>query len=494
MPAHRRQHVAQRLDRSQDVGADRRVPLHLLVLLGGEHAPLLEHPVLDPDLPHVVEERADPEPLLELLGLAEVPGDRPAQRGDPLRMPAGVRILGVDRRRERPDRADEQPLVRRRRLLEPADVLLDVAAHPVEVGGELGELEGHPLLGKAAAEAAVGDLVGGLREPLDRPSHPAGGDRGDQQRDEHEHPEGDHGGQCHLARRPEGRRGRLMDHDPPAGLLHRADLPDHLLPPATDLHGVLGRQVERLAHEVAHEIRTHDLLPDLRARPGRPEEGAPVVDEEGADLLLGLPLHDHVDQPQARDRLHDQLQIAVGIADRHREGHRRLAPARQRGETIGRPAGTDRLREEGIEDHLVRARQIGGSETRPRPFPVEQLQLDQRAVGPQEALEVVTHPPFAQPLADALRAGEAEQPVPELEELPAQRDEALVELARERGRRPGEEALLLRLEQLPVAVDQHEAGDRDRHRPRSEQQQEEEMAQAQAAEQGTDERHSRRVR
>ena len=142
----------------------------------------------------------------------------------------------------------------------------------------------------------------------------------------------------------------------------------------------------------------------------------------------------------------------------------------------------------------MRARQIGGSETRPRPFPVEQLQLDQRAVGPQEALEVVTHPPFAQPLADALRAGEAEQPVPELEELPAQRDEALVELARERGRRPGEEALLQRLEQLPVAVDQHEAGDRDRHRPRSEQQQEEEMAQAQAAEQGTDERHSRRVR
>ena len=45
----------------------------------------------------------------------------------------------------------------------------------------------------------------------------------------------------------------------------------------------------------------------------------------GADLLLGLPLHDHVDQPQARDRLHDQLQIAVGS----RIGTERPPPARR---------------------------------------------------------------------------------------------------------------------------------------------------------------------
>ena len=82
--------------------------------------------------------------------------------------------------------ADEQLAVRLRRLPELLHVAGDVAAHPVEVLGEIGHLEGQPLGLDQAAEVPLGDLVRGLGQPLDRLAHPARRQIGEEERQGHQ--------------------------------------------------------------------------------------------------------------------------------------------------------------------------------------------------------------------------------------------------------------------------------------------------------------------
>src|SRR5687767_2196581 len=68
VPADRRDHVLERLDRRHDLGADHRVRLHLLVLGRRQHAALLEDAVVDADLADVVEDAPHPGLGQEILG------------------------------------------------------------------------------------------------------------------------------------------------------------------------------------------------------------------------------------------------------------------------------------------------------------------------------------------------------------------------------------------------------------------------------------------
>ena len=85
-----------------------RVRLHHLELFLRQRGGLADDAVVHADLADVVEQRREPDPLDVLGGQAHLLGDRGRVARDPLGVAARVRVLGVDRLGERPDRGQEQ--------------------------------------------------------------------------------------------------------------------------------------------------------------------------------------------------------------------------------------------------------------------------------------------------------------------------------------------------------------------------------------------------
>lgn len=90
-------HLLQLLYGRHDLRADHGVQLHLLVLVGSEHAVFAEDTILDADLTDIVEQGADPDLVLRLFGKLQVAGDGATVGRNPLGMAARIGIFGVDR-------------------------------------------------------------------------------------------------------------------------------------------------------------------------------------------------------------------------------------------------------------------------------------------------------------------------------------------------------------------------------------------------------------
>ena len=86
------------------------VLLDVLVLRRREAAGLVEHEVLDADLPDVVEQAAQVQVALDLVGQAHLPAHADGDAGHPLTVPASVRVLGVDGGRQAADQFVERLL------------------------------------------------------------------------------------------------------------------------------------------------------------------------------------------------------------------------------------------------------------------------------------------------------------------------------------------------------------------------------------------------
>jgi hypothetical protein len=120
------------------------VAVNLGHLPGIETARLEQNAVVDGDLADVVQVAGDPQRADLLLREAEGAGDRDRDPRDPLRVAAGVRVLGVDRR---PERADGVGVDR-----------LEVAVEtPVLVTGAAGGVRA--LAGGAAAPGCDADAI-----------------------------------------------------------------------------------------------------------------------------------------------------------------------------------------------------------------------------------------------------------------------------------------------------------------------------------------------
>ncbi len=90
----------------QDAGAERGMLFDQFELLSGQGVRLAQDVIADADLTDVVEQRAKSQYVEVLGGKTHLPSDRDRDRADPLGMAGGVRVAGVERQRQRPDRAD----------------------------------------------------------------------------------------------------------------------------------------------------------------------------------------------------------------------------------------------------------------------------------------------------------------------------------------------------------------------------------------------------
>ena len=91
--------------RPQHARAEHRVLLDDVELGRGQRARLPQHVVGDADLADVVQQRAEAHDLDVGGRQVELPADGHRQHADAVRVPGGVRIARVERRRERADRA-----------------------------------------------------------------------------------------------------------------------------------------------------------------------------------------------------------------------------------------------------------------------------------------------------------------------------------------------------------------------------------------------------
>ena len=152
--------------RREDLGADEHVLLHVLVLLVGERALLVEDLLADPDLADVVQPPAGADRLDQLVGAAQLRRHAGGEIGDPGGVAAEVGVLRLQRVHQRLQRGDRDPLLigllqpllrhaQRHLLLEP---LIDLLA-----------LEGGvPLLQRALDGAAEVAQIDGLDEVVER--------------------------------------------------------------------------------------------------------------------------------------------------------------------------------------------------------------------------------------------------------------------------------------------------------------------------------------
>ena len=188
-----------------------RVQLHELVFLARESRRLAEDAVVDADLADVVEQGGQPTRRAPPRERAPCSARGRGIAGDPFGVAAGVGVLRVDRRHERPHGVDEQLAVRLRRAFELLDRPFDRIGHEVERLGQFRELA-HPADLDPLLEAALGDgphlrhqLDERVREQARRHERD---DAGEQQRKDGE--EG--GGLLHLCDRRVGCRLVLL-HD-----------------------------------------------------------------------------------------------------------------------------------------------------------------------------------------------------------------------------------------------------------------------------------------
>ena len=136
--AHALDDVGEERDRLEDLGADLRVALDLLVLLRGQPIGLGDHVVADADLADVVEQPRDVDALDQLARQADLARDLRGVDADALGVAAGVGVLRVDRLGEGADGLD----VRGAQLVVLLGELLGALAHLVlEVPVHVLELE-----------------------------------------------------------------------------------------------------------------------------------------------------------------------------------------------------------------------------------------------------------------------------------------------------------------------------------------------------------------
>ncbi len=135
--AHAVDQVREEVDRLEDPGADLRVLHDLRVLVGLEAVRLGDHRIADADLPDVVEQPGDVDPLDQLLGEPELAGHLGRVDPHPLGVAEGVAVLGIHGLGQGADRLDvghAQLLVLLRELLGAVpDLLLQVPVHVLEL-------------------------------------------------------------------------------------------------------------------------------------------------------------------------------------------------------------------------------------------------------------------------------------------------------------------------------------------------------------------------
>ncbi len=151
---HAGQEVVELLEVLEDVHADLDVRLDRPVFLGRQRLGLLEHHVVDADLADVVEQAHQVE-VAPLVGReAELLAQPDGDPRDPLGVARGIRVLGVDRRGQGPDHAEEQFL----------QLAVELAVGPLgadQRGDRLDQLD------VGGGEGAVVDRVDG-DDPADR--------------------------------------------------------------------------------------------------------------------------------------------------------------------------------------------------------------------------------------------------------------------------------------------------------------------------------------
>jgi hypothetical protein len=133
--AHDRAHVGEPVDRSEDLLTERRVLPDDLELVVRQRARLLQDLGGDPDLPDVVEERSELEPLQRLAVEPQLAADEQRHVGDPARVRRRVLVARLQCVRQGLDRRDERAL----------EALIVLGALDRELGllrepGEQGEL------------------------------------------------------------------------------------------------------------------------------------------------------------------------------------------------------------------------------------------------------------------------------------------------------------------------------------------------------------------
>src|SRR5262249_8085489 len=108
--AHDRPHLFEPVDRGDDLLAELRVSLDDLALRGRQRSRLRQDRLRDADLPDVVEERAELEPLQRCALETELPADLQGEVGDPARVRRRVLVVGLERVRKGLDGLEERAL------------------------------------------------------------------------------------------------------------------------------------------------------------------------------------------------------------------------------------------------------------------------------------------------------------------------------------------------------------------------------------------------
>src|SRR5262249_45547816 len=108
--ANDRADLMESVDRGDDALTELRMRLHDRPLLRGEPAGLRQDLARDPDLPDVVQERAELEPLQHAVVKADLAADTKREIGDPACVRRGVLVVRLECVRKRLDRLDEAAL------------------------------------------------------------------------------------------------------------------------------------------------------------------------------------------------------------------------------------------------------------------------------------------------------------------------------------------------------------------------------------------------
>ena len=195
-------------------------------------------------------------------------------------MAAGVGVLGVDRRRERSDRADEELAIDLGRFLKPLDIALDHVRHAIEVFRQLRDLEAQPLGRNSPIEVSGGDFVGGLGEALDRQAETARGHQRQDQRQKHSQGRERKNPEHQLPHLLKRHMGRLVGDHSPTGLAYRDHLRQGRLLGAVDLELELAGHVERQGGEPLDQLGAEQRLLDALLSTGRPQQLASGIDQK----------------------------------------------------------------------------------------------------------------------------------------------------------------------------------------------------------------------
>ena len=146
--AHCRDDVAKVHERRQDLGADQDVLLHVLELVRGEGALLVQDRLARPDLPDVVQPAGDAHLLDFLIRQADLVGDRSGQVRDTSGVPAHVGVLRLEGVHQRLECRHGNPL--------------ELLALAVQLGGAGGDFFFEPLVQVTILEQHLAAFQGTL--------------------------------------------------------------------------------------------------------------------------------------------------------------------------------------------------------------------------------------------------------------------------------------------------------------------------------------------